>query len=76
MRPRMYGSTETNSLRTRTSPAAGASYVTSALWKSADVGQPTGRFASWIWVLRAMDMELSFMRGTGVDREPVRARCR
>src|SRR3954451_18981252 len=48
MRPRMYGSTDMNSLRTRISPGPGSGTSTSARRKSLSRGSPCGRAASWI----------------------------
>src|SRR5215218_7788438 len=48
MRPRMYGSTDMNVLRTTTSPSPGSLTSTSASWKSDGCGSPTGREASLI----------------------------
>src|SRR3954453_1392263 len=46
MRPRMYGSTDMNVLRTTSSPSAGSATSTSASAKSDGLGSPTGREAS------------------------------
>src|SRR5215211_525338 len=46
MRPRMYGSTDMNTLRTTISPSAGSATSTSASSKSDGCGSPTGRAAS------------------------------
>ena len=48
IRPRMYGSTDTYALRTRTSPSAGSGSSTSASSKSDATGVPRGRAASRI----------------------------
>src|SRR3954453_23631605 len=48
MRPRMYGSTDMNVLRTTTSPSSGSPTSTSASWKSDGWGSPAGREASVI----------------------------
>src|SRR3954451_12971466 len=48
MRPRMYGSTDMNVLRTTTSPSSGSPISTSASWKSDGCGSPAGRAASLI----------------------------
>ena len=45
MRPRMYGSTDMNVLRTSTSPSASAGSSTVATSKLSCVGQPLGREA-------------------------------
>src|SRR5689334_9475568 len=47
MRPRMYGSTDITSLRTRTWPSASSTGALSTRAKSSWVGQPTGRLTSW-----------------------------
>src|SRR3954469_9759536 len=47
MRPRMYGSTDMTSLRTRTWPSASSTGALSTRAKSSWVGQPTGRLLSW-----------------------------
>src|SRR3954469_8699945 len=47
MRPRMYGSTDMTSLRTRTWPSASSTGALSTRAKSSCVGQPTGRLLSW-----------------------------
>src|SRR5436190_2605667 len=47
MRPRMYGSTDMNSLRTRISRGPGSGSSTSARRKSQSRGSPCGRAASW-----------------------------
>src|SRR3954454_13328428 len=46
MRPRMYGSTDMNVLRTTSSPSAGSATSVSASAKSDGLGSPTGREAS------------------------------
>src|SRR3954447_19880911 len=46
MRPRMYGSTLMNTLRTSSLPSSGSPSSTSASWKSSGFGSPTGRCAS------------------------------
>src|SRR4051795_9973317 len=48
MRPRMYGSTDMNVLRTISSPSAGSATSVSASAKSDGCGAPTGREASLI----------------------------
>src|SRR4051794_15997017 len=48
MRPRMYGSTDMNVLRTTSSPSAGSATSVSASAKSDGWGAPTGREASLI----------------------------
>src|SRR3954451_11162474 len=48
MRPRMYGSTDMNVLRTTTSPSSGSPTSASASWKSDGWGSPAGREASLI----------------------------
>src|SRR3954452_17155725 len=48
MRPRMYGSTDMNVLRTTSSPSAGSATSVSATAKSDGCGAPTGREASRI----------------------------
>src|SRR3954452_23987075 len=48
MRPRMYGSTDMNVLRTTSSPSAGSATSVSATAKSDGWGAPTGREASLI----------------------------
>ena len=49
IRPRMYGSTDMNRLRTRTSPSASSGCSPSVSAKLAAVGQPEGREARTIW---------------------------
>ncbi len=51
MRPRMYGSTETNALRISTSPSPGSRSSTSASSKSDGTGTPRGRAARRISLL-------------------------
>src|SRR3954452_15190064 len=46
MRPRMYGSTDMNVLRTTSSPSSGSATSVSASAKSDGLGSPTGREAS------------------------------
>ncbi|SKZ63536.1 Uncharacterised protein [Mycobacteroides abscessus subsp. abscessus] len=59
IRPRMYGSTDMNSLATRTSPGSRSSRTTVTVRKSDCFGHPTGRDTNWIWVLVAVMSPLS-----------------
>src|SRR5688500_13083398 len=56
MRPRMYGSTDMNVLRTTSSPSPGSPTSTSASSKSDGCGSPAGRAASLISRLRMFDL--------------------
>src|SRR6476469_4684005 len=88
MRPRMYGATDMNVLRTTTSPSAGSATSTSTSRKSSGTGRPTGRRASWIsravWAIarrypaRAMAFrvtrvsELEDIAAAGIHLRPLR----
>ena len=49
IRPRMYGSTDMNMLRTRTCPGASSGWSDSVSAKLAAVGHPEGRETRTIW---------------------------
>ena len=51
IRPRMYGSTERNSLATRTWSGSRSGRSTVTVRKSSGTGHPCGRRTSWTWVL-------------------------
>src|SRR5207253_2258452 len=57
MRPRMYGSSESHSLRTSTSPSAGFAIAVSSMRKLSGVTAPCGRFARRTRLLAATARE-------------------
>src|SRR5208282_438930 len=68
MRPRMYGSSDSHSFRTNTSPPSGLAMGASTMRKLSSVTAPRGRLASSTCLLTAMDASAAEPNAEHTDR--------